>query len=323
MSNPITHLTWGGQLKSVGDEGILEGDAIVFGSEKSPDISSFKDFFTEETYVHPENKFITALYMEHAFSYRKPIGKATMIKTEKGWTATAELDMANPVVKSRFAEIKAGGWGFSTGAVGHVVEREARENGTHFISQWSVGELSITRTPAEPKALVHTVKSLDEYYQAFEEIDINDNMEEHSNVDESLMKIIEMLIVELTKKNVEEILVPKFEELKSQISELKLSSVPIGTEISEEQLTVLKFENEELKTSNEELQSSFNEKEALLSEKMALLSETQAEIELKSQEYTSLEEKLKMAEQEIDKLKKDLDTAKKINLTLGKINFNK
>ncbi len=57
-------------------------------------------------------------------SYRKPIGKALMFKTEKGWMATAQLDMTNDVVRSRFPEIKNGGWGFSTGSAGHLVDRQ-------------------------------------------------------------------------------------------------------------------------------------------------------------------------------------------------------
>lgn len=321
MSVPIKHLAWGGNFKSVGDEGILEGDAIVFGSENSPDASSFKDFFTSDTFVHPEEKFTTALYMEHGFSYRRPIGKAIMVKSGNGWIATAELDMTNPVVKSRFPEIKAGGWGFSTGAVGHVVEREAKQNGTHFISQWSVGELSITRTPAEPKALVHTVKSLEEYYQVFDE-DLSNQGEEGEAG--NLMKIIEMLISELTKKHAEEFIYPQLEEIKTQLAELKTASVPNGTdETNEEELTVLKSENEALKTSLEELQSSFNEKETELSEKMALLSESEAELETKSQEFTSLEEELTKANEEIEGLNESLEKAKKINLTLGKTNFSK
>lgn len=322
MSNTINHFTWGGDFKSIAEQGLLEGDAIVFGSEVSPDISQFKDFFTKETYVHPDDEFTTALYMEHGFSYRKPIGKAKLKKTEKGWTAIAELNMDDPVVKSRFPEIKSGGWGFSTGAVGHVVERESKNNGTHFISQWSVGELSITRTPAEPKALVHTVKSLEEYYQAFEEDDLTENNEEPIMNETYFMKIIEMLITELCKKQIEEILKSDIEEIKSKLSEFKSNDSSITDEKLMEELTVLKSTNEELEAKTLELQSSFNEKEALLSEKMVLLSETQVEIESKSQIIIELENALKESQVEVESIKQKLEIQKEANrlLTQSKLN---
>lgn len=321
------HLTWGGNLKSVGDEGILEGDAIVFGSEQSPDISNYKDFFTEETYVHPENEFVTALYMEHGFSYRKPIGKARITKSKNGWTAIAQLDMSNDVIKSRFPEIKKGGWGFSTGAVGHVVDREERKNGTHFITQWSVGELSLTRTPAEPKALIHTVKSLDEYYTLLASDDLEEPMEQNDSnqMNSHLMKIIEMLISEIAKKHIEDYINPQLEEIKNKLS------LPIGSEVNNQELTVLKTENEDLKSSINDLQSSFNEKEALLSEKMVLLSETQAELEeLKTKDLQTLEDELvqyktKIAEieDELEKTKKTLNIQKEANRVLTQSKLKK
>ena len=72
MNKPLI-LTWGGNFKSITDEGVLEGKAIVFGSESSHDISSFKDFFSKDTYIHPENSFVTPLFYEHALSYDRPI----------------------------------------------------------------------------------------------------------------------------------------------------------------------------------------------------------------------------------------------------------
>lgn len=337
MEKPLI-LTWGGNLKSVSDQGVLEGKAIVFGSERSPDISSFKDFFTSDTYVHPEESFTTPLFFEHGLSYRKPIGKALVYKTEQGWDATAMLDMDNALVQARFPEIKAGGWGFSSGAVGHIVDREKKSNGTHHIIQWAVGELSITKTPAEPKALIHSVKSLDEYYNPMMlDEDVNDTPSDHELTHDKLMEVIQLLIEQISKKNMEEIVVPQLEEIKTQLAEMKESftapvSVPTSTKEGDnpEELTVLKSENEEkletikteLETQLAELQSSFNEKEALLSEKMALLSETQAELETKSQELTTLEEALTTSQGDVEALNKKVETLKKASIALAKSNFN-
>ena len=315
------NLTWGGAFKSISDQGILEGNAIVFGSEKQPDISSFRDFFTEKTFVHPEEEFVTPLYLEHGHQYRKPIGKASMFKTQTGWEAIAELDMTNEIVKSKFEDIKKGNWGFSTGAVGHVVDREKKSNGTHMITQWSVGELSITKTPAEPRALIHEVKSLDEYYNPILEEESEDEME-GDLTNEMLMKIIEMLVAEITKKNIEDIVIPEINQLKEMISELKNLPLPNGS--TDEELTVLKSSNEELKSKLDELQSSFDEKEALLSEKVALLSEMEAELEtLKSQDLVNLETTIKTNETEIESLKEQLNSQRETNRVLARSIQNK
>jgi len=48
--------------------------------------------------------------------------------------------------------------GISSGAAGHLVERVKTEGG-NFISQWPIGEVSLTPTPAEPRNVV-SLKSL-------------------------------------------------------------------------------------------------------------------------------------------------------------------
>lgn len=316
------NFTWGGNLKSVNDQGLIEGDGIVFGSEEKYDLSPFKDFFTPDTFVHPEQKFTTPLFLEHAFQYKQSIGKAYMYKTESGWKATAELDLENPIVKEKFDDIKKGGWGFSTGSSAHVVLREEKKDGTHHITQWPVAELSITKTPAEPTALIRNVKSLNEYYGESDndtgegEHKENQTIEYYKEMNENLLEIIRTLIENAANKHIEEIFNSKFESVSTEIEELKtiLSNKgvnPDETQENTEELTVLKTEledltksKEELESTNSELQSSFDEKEALLSEKMALLSETQAELDVKSQENIQLAEALKAAEEEIDKQKK-------------------
>lgn len=342
-------LTWGGNFKTITDQGILEGSGIVFGSEEQPDISVFKDFFTKDTYVNPEDSFTTTLFMEHCFSYDKPIGKAHMYKTDKGWEVTAELNMEDPVVKARFPEIKSGNWGFSTGAVGHAVVREKKNNGTHHIKQWAVGEISITKTPAEPKALIHSVKSLDEYYTPnMEDMDMEEDQMENQ-MPTYLMEIIRALLDTITKKEIETLKSNVSDELKlvkDEILELKATCKPCqamendpieddedkacgkkpkrskkeseqNNEL-EEELTVLKSVHEELINSHEELQSSFIEKEALLSEKMALLSELQELVNQKEELTKTLEKTLDDNKIEIENLNKRIDIFRKANEVLSK-----
>lgn len=319
------NLTWGGNFKTITDQGILEGSGIVFGSENEPDASYFKDFFTENTYVNPEDSFTTTLFMEHCFSYDKPIGKAHMYKTAKGWEVTAELNMEDPVIKARFSEIKDGNWGFSTGAVSHAVIREKKDNGTHHIKQWAVGEISITKTPAEPKALIRSVKSLDEYYAPYsiEEPDLIEEEETDENdMQDKLMEIIRVLVEQIAKKEIENVLKSELDEIKNLILNNKGNSLDVNSEEIIEELTVLKSVHGELLTTFTELQSSFNEKEALLSEKMALLSETQADNEAKASNLEQLEEALKENNIKIETLQKTLDTQREVNRILVEKQIN-
>ena len=125
-----------------------------------------------------------------------------MYKSDQGWEAEAELDMNDPIVQNNFDDIKALKFGFSTGSVSHVVRRAKKANGTNHITQWAVGELSITRTPAEPKALIHNVKCMNDFYGQTPDDMYSEDPQQP--MDESLlMKIIEMLLSELTKKHLE------------------------------------------------------------------------------------------------------------------------
>src|SRR5690606_23792827 len=81
-------------------------------------------------------------------------------KTDDGWVAEAQLDLTSDSGKAVYESVKDTPHGFSTGALGHLVQREEQKNGTNFIKRWVVGEISLTTRPAEKKAVVQTVKSI-------------------------------------------------------------------------------------------------------------------------------------------------------------------
>lgn len=324
------HLTWGGNFKSVTEEGLLEGKAIVFGSEEQPDQSQFKDFFTPNTYVHPEDSFITPLFFEHAQSYTHPIGRAIMTKTDTGWEATAELDMTNSFIKEKFAEIKNGHWGFSSGAAGHCVSRAKKANSTHEITQWPMGELSITKTPAEKRAMIHSVKSMSEYYgllpaddiemeMEVEEVEPEDHREEETRmINEQIMEINNQLLA--TNRILISQLQAKSEPIKLEVQVADATVEEIKTEdVIEEVKTETQDINLEeltmLKTANADLQSSLEIKEAELETQATQLSTKEAELEAKTNEIAVLQS-------ELDKAKKTIENQKLQNLALAKTNYN-
>ena len=72
----------------------------------------------------------------------------------------AQLDMADEYGKMIAKLCKQGKMGFSSGAAGHLVERESKGIASEIV-RWPIAEASITPTPAEFR---NTVKSLDDLY---------------------------------------------------------------------------------------------------------------------------------------------------------------
>lgn len=151
----------GGSVKAT-EEGVIEGLGIVFTSENEPDRSSFRDFFTPDSFVRKSKSFVVPVYYNHGMGpINQEIGEATLTKEDTGWRAVAKLYMDDPVAKTVFDSVKSSAHGFSTGAMQHLVSREAKSNDTNWLKKWVVGEISLTETPAEPKAIVENIKSVD------------------------------------------------------------------------------------------------------------------------------------------------------------------
>ncbi len=164
MNNELNLLVIdGGVVKtSIQVEGLVEGLGIVFGSEQEPDQSEQRDFFTKESMIRKRKSFSVPLYYEHGFGqYKSEIGEAVLTKGTDGWHVRGQIDTKDPDGSQVYERVKTSPHGFSTGALQHLVQREAKSNNTNFLKQWVVGELSLTERPAERKAQVYSVKSLD------------------------------------------------------------------------------------------------------------------------------------------------------------------
>lgn len=150
----------GGEVKT-GDEGLVSGLGIVFGSENQPDRSEMRDFFTSDSRISRKSSFEIPLYWEHGLKgYDDPIGEATLTQTENGWFAQAQLDLNTEEGKKFYDLLKTKQYGFSTGSMSHLVRRESKGNKTHFLKKWPASEISLVEMPAEARALVQSIKSL-------------------------------------------------------------------------------------------------------------------------------------------------------------------
>lgn len=165
----------GGEVKT-GDEGLVSGLGIVFGSENQPDRSEMRDFFTTDSKISRKSSFEIPLYWEHGLKgYDDPIGEATLTQTDRGWFAQAQLDLNSEEGKKFYDLVKTKQYGFSTGSMSHLVRRESKGNNTHFLKKWPASEISLVEMPAEARALVQSIKSLSdlEIGQVKEEIKLD------------------------------------------------------------------------------------------------------------------------------------------------------
>lgn len=155
----------GGEIKTTDIEGQVKGMGIVFGSEDETDQSSFRDYFTSESYITRKNKksFTLPLYYEHSEGLvKEEVGDAILNLTDQGWFAEAQIDLSLEAGRLVYDQAKSKPHGFSTGAMTHMVKRVKKSNGSNFLKKWVPGEISLTQWPAEKRATVYSVKSIDD-----------------------------------------------------------------------------------------------------------------------------------------------------------------
>jgi HK97 family phage major capsid protein len=145
------------QIKSETDNSlIVAGYGVVFGGEDlaGETFSADTDFMLElvptkmALYDHRQNAVV-----KHAIG---TIPNGNIKIDEVGLWIEAELDKSKAYVSAIRDLVKAGALGWSSGSVGHLVERSGKT-----IKQWPIVEFSLTPSPAEPRTLgVTEIRSL-------------------------------------------------------------------------------------------------------------------------------------------------------------------
>lgn len=161
----------GGSVKALDDDGTFEGLLIPFGQ---PDLSSFRDVFTRDTELWLDDdgtRKCVVLYDHGLDPDLGPLwlGAGEMKTVDAGVWMKGQIKLRDQYLKKYGqhadaikAEAKAGRLGLSSGALAHLVRREAQPDGTHKVLSWMVGEASLTARPAAPQAQTFAVKSLAE-----------------------------------------------------------------------------------------------------------------------------------------------------------------
>ena len=144
----------GGSLKVAG-YGVVFGGSDVVG-----------DFFTADTdfWADDASKTPPVLYQhgQDESLKRTRVGKVTSVHTDDtGMWVEAQLNASSKYLDAIRQLVAKGVLGWSSGSVGHLVDRVKMTDGRKQITSWPIFEFSLTPTPAEPRTLgVRAMKAL-------------------------------------------------------------------------------------------------------------------------------------------------------------------
>ena len=151
----------GGAVKSLGGNRI-GGHSNIFCTMKDTDTSG--DFWDSDTDFDIEDGDRRSGYYNHGFDVKignLKIGTGTLVKDKVGIWMEAQLKERDEYVDAIMQMVEDGKLGISTGALSHLVRREAKNKaGTlNYVTHWPIGEWSLTPTPAEPRTLAMPIKT--------------------------------------------------------------------------------------------------------------------------------------------------------------------
>jgi len=183
---PDETLTFSGDaIKAIG-EGKVAGYLVRFTSEIDTDITD--DFFGKDTDFGVIDGSTLPVYYQHGMDEKmgvKSIGRGTVKMDDIGLWFEAQLNMRSEYEQAIYELAKEGKLGWSSGAAGHLVEREEVGKSYH-IKSWPIAEASLTPTPAEPRNSVVPIKSL------ITTLPVDTGMEEKENITVSPTKEVKM-----------------------------------------------------------------------------------------------------------------------------------
>ena len=150
---------YGGAVKVLG-EGRVGGYLVRYSDANTPDLEG--DYFNKDTDLGIEDGSRLPVYYQHGYDpvfKNKRIGKGLAKFEDAGVWLEAQLEMRDEYERSLLELAEAGKLGWSSGAAGHLVDREQDGKSWH-IKSWPIAEASLTPTPAEPRNTAISVKSL-------------------------------------------------------------------------------------------------------------------------------------------------------------------
>ena len=148
----------GDAVKALGD-GRVGGYLVRYSSPADTD--AVGDYFDAQTELRrPETLDVLYHHGMDTKLGKRIIGMATSKADDIGLWVEAQLSMRDQYEQAIYEMAEAGKLGWSSGAVGHLVEREPVGKAQH-IKLWAIGEASLTPTPAEYRNSVIPLKSIE------------------------------------------------------------------------------------------------------------------------------------------------------------------
>lgn len=150
---------YGDAVKALG-EGKVGGYLVRWGNPETPDLTG--DFFTPDSDLGVEPESRLPVYYDHGmdshFKHKK-IGRGKVMFDDVGAWFEAQLEMRDEYERSLYKLAEAGKLGWSSGAAGHLVDKELVGK-SYLIKAWPIAEASLTPTPAEPRNAAVSIKSI-------------------------------------------------------------------------------------------------------------------------------------------------------------------
>jgi len=141
-------------IKSMDDENaVVAGYGVIYGGE---DLEG--ENFQPDTDFMLDLVPVKMVFYDHTLQHevKHMLGNATVTPNDSGLWVEAQLDRHKAYVNEILRLVEEGILGWSSGSVGHLVEREGKT-----IKRWPIIEFSLTPTPAEPRTLgVERLKAL-------------------------------------------------------------------------------------------------------------------------------------------------------------------
>lgn len=149
---------FGGEVKAL-DGGKVGGYLVRFSTANDPDLTG--DYFTSATDFGGAQK--SAVYYQHGLDAKigkRKLGEADHKIDSVGVWVEAQLNARDEYEKAIYEMAKAGKLGWSSGTAAHLVTRRTAGKASE-ITSWPLGlDASLTPTPAEPRNVAVSLKSL-------------------------------------------------------------------------------------------------------------------------------------------------------------------
>lgn len=208
----------GAQVKALGD-GKVAGYLVRWSGPREPDLEG--DFFTRETDLGVEDGNKLPIYYQHGFDgslKHKKIGRGAVKYDDVGLWLEAQLDLRDEYERMIYKLAEDGKLGWSSGAAGHLVDREVVGK-SYYIKSWPIAEASLTPQPAEPRNVAVPIKSL---YAPTEQAVVTDE----SEVAEEIKEVIPLEEIEMDEDTIKSMLAETAKQAAEQAVKAYAESQP-------------------------------------------------------------------------------------------------